>query len=505
MNTLFNLLQGIIMFTEYSITWPTHNEMLNGRFTIVVAYDQGRVIGVDNKLPWNIPEDMAHFARYTSAKNIVMGRKTFESIGRPLPNRRNIVVSRNPAFTSEGVEVVGSLQAALDLLGSDRENCLIGGGSLYKEALDEGLVDCIVVSEVAGNHAGDTYFPEINPDDWKLMYRSKPLFKNVRFAKYFHKRLTPPMRSQSIDTGTFSHIVVTAPTVEDVSSDKGVARGIQPVRGEFTSNIGEVMEGISPPHDPLRYLRYSLKMLQEKLGGTRHLIDGNSLRSMPKMNPELRDFWLSSLKEVVPQPNYRFIIDPFVNLKKHSTEVDLELFHHLAKESGMDLKGVQVLTNPLKRRSANKHLPYSFDINLLMYDVEIINIRVFSEAKMRSMKAARFLDFMTHPVTRIERSHGRSMHFKSIATNHRIRKLAMMSEYNHRQHHEDLQKKHYFVKSGGNEPILSEAKSVIVLDDIDGSGMAEHLTFGDIQSELGLNGNSGIKLVSEITCRKPPE
>lgn len=167
----------------------------NDRFTIVVAYDLNNVIGADNKLPWSIPEDMAHFRAFTGTKNIVMGRKTFESIGSPLPNRRNVVVSRNPDLKIEGVEVVASLQAALDLLGTEKENCLIGGGSLYKEALDLDLVNQIMVTEVFGSHEGDTYFPKFDRNEYLVVYSSYTPGKPWRFVLHRHKRFIPPERN----------------------------------------------------------------------------------------------------------------------------------------------------------------------------------------------------------------------------------------------------------------------------------------------------------------------
>jgi dihydrofolate reductase len=87
--------------------------------TLVVAMDAQRGIGVDNQLPWHLPEDLAHFKRVTLERPIIMGRKTFDSIGRPLPKRRNIVVTRNRAWSHEGVEVAASLQEAIALAGDD--------------------------------------------------------------------------------------------------------------------------------------------------------------------------------------------------------------------------------------------------------------------------------------------------------------------------------------------------------------------------------------------------
>src|SRR5471030_2812181 len=100
------------------------------RFTIIVAIDAQRGIGVDNTLPWRLPEDMAFFKRTTTGHTIVMGRKTFDSIGRALPNRRNIVITRNPAWRHDGVEAVGSLAEATALVGATAA-FIIGGGQIF--------------------------------------------------------------------------------------------------------------------------------------------------------------------------------------------------------------------------------------------------------------------------------------------------------------------------------------------------------------------------------------
>lgn len=160
----------------------------NDKFTIVVAFDHNQVIGIKNRLPWKIPEDMEHFRKFTSNKNVVMGRKTFESIGKPLPGRRNVVVSRNPDLKIEGAEVVSSLQEALVLLGTEKENCLIGGGTLYQEALDLDLVNQIMATEVYGMHAGDTFFPKIDPLVWDLIYGKNITSAPCEFSLYRHKR-----------------------------------------------------------------------------------------------------------------------------------------------------------------------------------------------------------------------------------------------------------------------------------------------------------------------------
>lgn len=136
--------------------------------TIVVALDEKRGIGIDNKLPWHLPEDLAHFKRTTTGRPIIMGRKTFDSIGRPLPNRRNIVITRNPEWQHDGVDAVHSLEAALALVG-ETPSCIIGGGQIFAEALP--ITNRMIVTEVGKTFECDAFFPEIDPRQWKQVAR----------------------------------------------------------------------------------------------------------------------------------------------------------------------------------------------------------------------------------------------------------------------------------------------------------------------------------------------
>jgi len=133
------------------------------RLTLVVAIDAQRGIGMDNKLPWHLPEDLAHFKRVTLGQPIVMGRKTFDSIGRPLPGRRNIVVTRNPEWRIEGVEAVGSLDEAIALLG-EAPASIIGGAQVFEQAMS--VADRMIVTEIAHSFACDTFFPPIDAALW---------------------------------------------------------------------------------------------------------------------------------------------------------------------------------------------------------------------------------------------------------------------------------------------------------------------------------------------------
>ncbi|MFT5589392.1 MAG: dihydrofolate reductase [Bradyrhizobium sp.] len=131
--------------------------------TLIVATDNAGGIGIRNMLPWKLPEDLAHFKRTTTGHPILMGRKTFESIGRPLPNRRNIVISRNPDWHHDGVETVASLQVALDLPEA-AEVFVIGGAEIYRLALP--LADRLIVTEISQRFECDAFFPAIDPASW---------------------------------------------------------------------------------------------------------------------------------------------------------------------------------------------------------------------------------------------------------------------------------------------------------------------------------------------------
>ena len=132
---------------------------------LIVAWARGGVIGKDGTLPWHEPEDLQHFKRVTMGHAILMGRKTYESIGRPLPGRRNLVLTRDPSFQAEGCEVHHDLEAAL---ASARETdaCpfVIGGAGLYALALPRATT--LHVTEIDADVEGDTHFPPFDPSSW---------------------------------------------------------------------------------------------------------------------------------------------------------------------------------------------------------------------------------------------------------------------------------------------------------------------------------------------------
>jgi dihydrofolate reductase len=140
------------------------------RIHIIVAMDAQRGIGINNTLPWRLPEDLAHFKRLTTGHPIIMGRKTFDSIGRPLPNRRNIVITRNRAWRHEGVEAVGSVQEALALL-AGQDGYIIGGAEIYRQSLP--LADSLIVTQIKQSFACDAFFPEIDAAVWQETAREE--------------------------------------------------------------------------------------------------------------------------------------------------------------------------------------------------------------------------------------------------------------------------------------------------------------------------------------------
>ena len=131
---------------------------------IIVATDKKNGIGINNQLPWHLPEDLAHFKRTTSGHTIIMGRKTFDSIGRPLPNRRNVVISRNPEWRHENVCCYTSIENALQSI-EDAEAFVIGGAQIYEQALP--LASKLVITEIQDEFQCDAFFPAIDKALWQ--------------------------------------------------------------------------------------------------------------------------------------------------------------------------------------------------------------------------------------------------------------------------------------------------------------------------------------------------
>ncbi|MFC3534030.1 dihydrofolate reductase [Vogesella facilis] len=138
---------------------------LRPTLTLVAAMAHDNVIGIDNTLPWHLPEDLKHFKAVTLGKPVIMGRKTFDSIGRPLPGRLNIVVTHQHDWQHDGVSVAHSLAAALQLAGAVDEVCVIGGANLYAQALP--LADKLCLTHIDLAVAGDARFPAWVADEWQ--------------------------------------------------------------------------------------------------------------------------------------------------------------------------------------------------------------------------------------------------------------------------------------------------------------------------------------------------
>jgi dihydrofolate reductase len=134
--------------------------------SLIVAYAKHQVIGLNNTLPWHLPEDLKRFRALTMGHHIIMGRKTYESLGRLLPGRTTVIVTRNKDYKIEGALIAHSLQAALMLCGSDNEPFVIGGAELYKEGLK--LANILYITEVHADFAGDAFLPEIDLSHWNL-------------------------------------------------------------------------------------------------------------------------------------------------------------------------------------------------------------------------------------------------------------------------------------------------------------------------------------------------
>lgn len=140
--------------------------------SIIAAMSENRVIGYKNSLPWSIPEELQHFKKVTMGKTMIMGRKTFDSINRRLlPGRKTIILTTNEGETGTEYEVANNIEQAIELAGDVEEIMIVGGANIYREFLP--LANKIYLSIINGNYEGDTYFPEINYDEWNIIDKSK--------------------------------------------------------------------------------------------------------------------------------------------------------------------------------------------------------------------------------------------------------------------------------------------------------------------------------------------
>ncbi|MFX3625290.1 MAG: dihydrofolate reductase [Ectobacillus sp.] len=152
--------------------------------SLIVAMDKNRLIGSNNDLPWRLPADLAYFKRVTMEHPIVMGRKTFEAIGRPLPGRENIVITRNKSYKADGCTIAHSLTEVLERYGASSEEVfIIGGAELFKEALP--IADRLYVTHIEEAFTGDTWFPEISLEQWREVSRAKGIQDEKNPYEYY--------------------------------------------------------------------------------------------------------------------------------------------------------------------------------------------------------------------------------------------------------------------------------------------------------------------------------
>ena len=144
---------------------------MSTKISLIVAVAKNGIIGTGGTMPWHITEDFAHFKAVTLGHSVVMGRKTYESIGRPLPRRRNIVITRNADLKIEGCEMAPSLEAALEMCAGEEEIFVIGGGEIYRQSMP--LAHKLYITHVEIEAAGDTRFPDIDPTVWHEVSREE--------------------------------------------------------------------------------------------------------------------------------------------------------------------------------------------------------------------------------------------------------------------------------------------------------------------------------------------
>ncbi len=140
--------------------------------SFLVAMDENRVIGLNNDMPWHLPADLAYFKKTTTGHTIIMGRKTYESIGRPLPNRKNVILTRDQNYKAENCIVIHSVDEALALMNdNDEEYFVIGGTEIFQQLLP--YADRLYITHIYETFAGDTYFPPFDSEEWKIVSREQ--------------------------------------------------------------------------------------------------------------------------------------------------------------------------------------------------------------------------------------------------------------------------------------------------------------------------------------------
>ena len=139
------------------------------RVSLIVAVSKNGVIGRDGDLPWHLPADLSHFKRTTMGHHLIIGRRTWDEVGKPLPGRTMVVVTRNRRFAPEGARVVRSVEQALEVAAGDDVPFIGGGSQIYRICLGRDLVDRIYLTRIHAEVEGDTFFPEFDLDDWELV------------------------------------------------------------------------------------------------------------------------------------------------------------------------------------------------------------------------------------------------------------------------------------------------------------------------------------------------
>ncbi len=163
--------------------------------TIIAAIGNNHELGKDNALIWHIPADLKRFKKVTIGHTIIMGRKTFESIGRPLPNRKSVIISRNTSYQKNGCEIVHSVEEAIRWVKDRQKVFIIGGAQIYREFMKKKIVDVLDITQVHENFEADVFFPSIDSKEWRLTSKKTVLSdqKNVPHYSFLsYRRISQP-------------------------------------------------------------------------------------------------------------------------------------------------------------------------------------------------------------------------------------------------------------------------------------------------------------------------
>jgi len=173
--------------SDTSVVLPPHIGQKATRVYLVAAVAKNGVIGARGKLPWHLPEDLQHFKKLTLGHPILMGRRTWESLGKALPGRENIVISRKPGFAAPGASVAASVEAAIAMCMGEPTAFVIGGAEIYAAALP--LADGLVLTEIEGDYEGDTRFPDWDRKAWRASQKeTHTTAGGVRFSYVLYEK-----------------------------------------------------------------------------------------------------------------------------------------------------------------------------------------------------------------------------------------------------------------------------------------------------------------------------